>query len=301
MEEVIMELISVQKIARIAPRSRDNYFEAIRWGETLFEQHEITKPLRMAHFLAQALHETDGFTILRENMNYSAKRLLEIFGVGRHSASITVGEAEALAHNPEAIAERVYGLGNSHKAIELGNTRDGDGYRYRGNGILQITGRSNHRRLGIVSKVDFEENPDLVTAPEHALKPALHEWTENNLNAFADRNDIRTITLKINGGLIGLASREAWFDKAWNLLKSETDPEEAWMACDKDENVEWLQEALNDLGAKPKLVVDGRYGPATRMAVKDFQTVAGIKVDGVAGPVTKVAIKLRRDTVRGGD
>jgi putative chitinase len=295
-----MTLITVDKIARIAPNSRDNYFEAIRCGESLFEQHDITRPLRMAHFLAQALHETNGFTILRENMHYSAKRLLEIFGVGRHSAGVTAEEASELAGHPEAIAERVYGLGNSRKALELGNTQAGDGFRYRGNGILQTTGRSNHRHLGVISGVDFENDPDLVTVPEHALKPALTEWTENNLNACADRNDIRTITLKINGGLTGLASREAWFDKAWGLLKSDTDPEEAWEACDKDENVEWLQEALNDLGADPALVVDGRYGSATRKAVKDFQAVAGIGVDGVAGPVTKAAIKLRLDTIRGG-
>jgi putative chitinase len=81
----------------------------------------------MTHILAQALRETGGFTILREKMNYSAPRLFEIFGVNRHSAAITAVEAERLAFQPEAIAERVYGLGNPRKASELGNTEPGDG------------------------------------------------------------------------------------------------------------------------------------------------------------------------------
>jgi putative chitinase len=254
----------------------------------------------MAHFLAQALHETGGFTVLRENMNYSAPRLLEIFGVNRHSAGVTAAEAGSLAHHPEAIAERVYGLGNPRKARELGNTQQGDGFRYRGNGVLQTTGRGSHRRLGVACGLDFEGNPEIVITSEHALKPALQEWTDNNLNVSADRNDIRTITRRINGGFIGLADREAWFNRLWSLLRDENQPAEAWEASDRDNKVRWLQRALNDLGAEPKLVVDGRYGPATRKAVRDFQTAAGIVVDGIAGPVTEASIRLKLATIRGG-
>lgn len=219
-----MTLNALAIVNRITPRAHANYLEALRQGDPLFEQHGITTPLRMAHFLAQALHETGGFTILRENMNYSAARMVEIFGVNRHSAAVTDSEATALAGKPEAIAERVYGLGNPRKARELGNMQPGDGFRYRGNGVLQTTGRGNHRRMGMAWGVDFEDNPDLVTAPEHALKPALHEWTENNLNDFADQNDIRTITRRINGGFIGLAGREAWFNKIWPLLNTDGQP-----------------------------------------------------------------------------
>jgi len=293
-----MTINAVDTVNRIAPHARDTYLEAIRQGGPLFEQHGITTPLRIAHFLAQALHETGGFTILRENMNYSAQRLIQIFGIGHHSAAVTASEAARLAGHPEAIAERVYGLGNSRKARELGNTKPGDGFRYRGNGVLQITGRAAHRRMGAACGVDFEGNPELVTAPEHALKPALQEWTENNLNFFADKNDVRTITRKINGGFNGLSEREAWFSKAWPLLKAYNQPAEPWQASDEDDKVKWLQEALNDLGADPKLVIDGRYGPATRQAVKDFQTAAGIVADGIAGPVTEAAIKLKLDTIR---
>jgi len=294
-----MAINTVDAVTRIAPHARDNYLEAIRTGGPLFEQHGITTPLRMAHFLAQALLETGGFTVLRENMNYSAQRLLEIFGVHRHTAAVTASEAAQLAGHPEAIAERVYGLGNPRKARELGNTQPGDGFRYRGNGVLQTTGRGNHQRIGIACGLDLEGNPDLATAPEHALKPALHEWTENNLNIFADKNDIRTITLRINGGLTGLSDREAWFDKAWSLLKADSQPLEPWRASNEDDQVKWLQEALNDLGADPKLDVDGRYGPATRQAVRNFQAAVGIAVDGIAGPVTEAAIKLSLNTIRG--
>jgi len=289
----------IKTVERVAPKAHNNYLEAIRRGEQLFNDHQITTHLRMAHFLAQALHETGGFRILRENMNYSAKRMLEIFGVGNHSAAVTPAEAASLANRPEAIAERVYGLGNPRKARELGNTMPGDGFRYRGNGVLQTTGRGKHKHMGDAAHVDFEGNPDLVTHPDHALKPALIEWTQNDLNAFADKNDIRTITRRINGGFNGLQEREAWFAKAWLLLKDVSDPTEAWEIGDGEDDVKDLQQALNDLGADPKLDVDGLYGPATRRTVREFQAAAGLKVDGIAGPVTEAAIKLRLDIIRG--
>jgi len=285
-------------VSRVAPNARDNYLDAIRQGDPLFEQHGIITPLRAAHFLAQALHETGGFTVLRENMNFSARRLVEVFGVGHHSAAVTETEAATLAGHPEAIAERVYGLGNPRKARELGNTEPGDGFRYRGNGVLQTTGRSSHRRMGQACGVDFEGKPESVTAPEHALKPALQEWTDNDLNTFADRNDIRTITLKINGGFNGLAEREALFNRIFPLLTNGTETAVPSEVVDADDNMKSLQQALNDLGANPKLAVDGRFGPATRRAVKEFQTAAGIVADGIPGPVTEAAIKLRLDRIR---
>ena len=146
-------------------------------------------------------------------MSYSVPRMLQIFGVGHHSARVTAAEAPGLAHNQFALAERVYGLGNPAKAHELGNTEAGDGFRYRGNGILQTTGRGAHRRMGQACGLDLEGNPDLATIPENVLKPALQEWSEGNLNRFADLNDIRTITKRINGGLNGFPERQAFFSR----------------------------------------------------------------------------------------
>jgi putative chitinase len=216
-----MALNTIDVVKQVAPNIRPDYLEALEEGVPLFEQHGITTPIRMAHFLAQALHESGAFTVLRENMNFRAQRLLEVFGVGVHSAKITPAEAQKLAHHPEEIAERVYGLGNPKKAKELENTEPGDGFKYRGNGILQTTGRGSHRRMGEKVGVDFEGNPNLVTSPEHALKPALQEWTDGNLNKFADASDIRSITLRINGGLNGFENRKAFLAKVSPLLRND--------------------------------------------------------------------------------
>lgn len=215
-----MPLNTIDVVKRVARRAHPNYLEAIQQGEPLFEHHGITTPARMAHFLAQAMQETGSFKVLRESMDYSAPRMLEIFGIGHHSARIKPPEARTLAHQDQSLAERVYGLGNPKKARELGNTETGDGFRYRGNGVLQTTGREAHRRMGLACGLDFEGNPDLLTLPEHALKPALQEWTNNNLNVAADRGQIRTITLRINGGLNGFPERKAFFAQLFPLLKT---------------------------------------------------------------------------------
>ncbi len=138
-----------------------------------------------------------------------------------------------------------------------------------------------------------------MTDPEHALKPALQEWTEGNLNAEADRNNINQITRRINGGFNGLSDRKLLFNKIFPLLYKGSQAVDPDLAGLEDPEVKRLQEALNDLGADPKLVVDGRMGPKTRMAIRAFQAVAGIEVDGIAGPITEAAIELRLSTLRG--
>lgn len=211
---------TLKVLAQVAPKAHPNYIRAIRENGALFERHGITTPRRMAHFLAQALTETGAFKVLRENMNYKVPQMLKIFGVGKHSAKITAAEAPRFAMNAEALAERVYGLGNPKKARELGNTQPGDGFRYRGNGVLQMTGRDGHRRRGAANGLDFENQPELATLPEHALKPALQEWADGNLNKFADIDDIRTITKRINGGLNGFDDRKKWFAKLLPKLQA---------------------------------------------------------------------------------
>lgn len=210
----------IDVVRKVCPKGRASYLAAFENGDVLFRQHGITTPLRLAHFLAQCLHETGGLTIEWESGNYSASRLLEIFGVGHHSAAVTASEAQRLAHDGPAIFERVYGLGNPRKARELGNTHPGDGYRYRGGGIMQTTGRANYKRMGEKCGIDFEANPELVLSADHALKPALAEWTEGHLNDAADRDDIRAITKRINGGFNGLVDRQAWLARLRPLIHS---------------------------------------------------------------------------------
>ncbi|HEX3486669.1 MAG TPA: peptidoglycan-binding protein [Micropepsaceae bacterium] len=281
-------------LTTLAPNARSNYVEAFQNGEPALNRHEITTPLRLAHFLAQFLHETGGGRVLEENLNYTtADRLAAIFGEGHHSAAIRADEVTALLSNPQGLAERVYGLGNPGKARELGNLRAGDGYRFRGRGPLQTTGGSNYQRAATRAGVDFYANPDLIVTPENVLSPALNEWTDNGLNAAADRNDIRAITKAINGGYNGITERQTWFDKIWPLANGAATPPEAWQAATPDESTSWLQTALNRVGADPSLVVDGRYGPATTQAVKWFQGQAGLTVDGIAGDITRAALRAR--------
>lgn len=208
-----MPVRPIDVVDKVAPKARPEYRAAIAAGDALFSKAGINTPLRLAHFLAQCLHETGGLTITYESGNYKAARIMEIFGIGHHSAAVKESEAAQLAGDGPALFERVYGLGNPKKAKELGNLQPGDGWRYRGCGIMQTTGRANYREMGKKCGVDFEGHPELVLSAEHALKPALAEWTAGNLNAAADRDDILTITKRINGGTNGLDDRKAWFAK----------------------------------------------------------------------------------------
>jgi putative chitinase len=283
---------------KLCPRANASYIEAFDRGDALLAQHGITTPLRLAHFLAQVFHETGGLTVLREDMRYRAPRIMEIFGVGRHSAGVTQAEAARLAGDGPALAERVYGLGNPRKARELGNTKPGDGWRYRGNGIMQTTGRGNHRRMGerCGEGCDFEGRPDLVTDPDYALKPALAEWTEGRLNVLADRNDLKSITRKINGGYNGLADRRAWFDRIWKEIGGPADAVEPKTVAEPDPEVIECQEKLQALGYKVSRT--GFMNDETQKALRDFQTKAEIRADGLYGPVTEAAMDLRLSSTK---
>jgi putative chitinase len=305
-------------IDRLTRHAQPSYREAFATGDRILALYGIATPLRVAHFLAQVLHETGGLTILEENLSYRAERIVEVFGPGRHSASIGLDEARALARNPPALAERVYGLGNPRKARELGNGEPGDGFRYRGRGVLQTTGRANYKRLGARAGVAFEASPELVTSAQHALVPALLEWSQGSLNAAADRNDIAAITRRINGGFNGFADRKAWLDKVWPLVRDGVavdgtgslgmsartaralppEAREPWRVARPDRETRELQEALRSFGIAPDLAVDGRFGPRTRAALVEFQKLAQVPADGIYGPVTKAALRLRLDALR---
>jgi putative chitinase len=216
---------AVDVVRKVAPKAKPEYIAAFEAGDALLKKHEINTPERLSHFLAQVLHETGGLTILWESGAYSAERLIEIFGEGNHTAGITEFEAQQLARNGPAIFERVYGLGNPKKARELGNTRPGDGWRFRGGGMMQTTGGYNYKAMGERCGVDFYNHPELIVSAEHALKPALAEWTSGGLNAFADEDDLLSISRKINLGNVnskrtpnGWADRQFWYRKASSVI-----------------------------------------------------------------------------------
>ncbi|WP_322997542.1 peptidoglycan-binding protein [Castellaniella sp.] len=274
---------AVDYVRRFAPKARAQYVAAFEAGDALFSKYGVTTPLRLAHFLAQVMHETGGLTVLRESGSYSAKRIVEVFGVGRHSARVTQAEAAKLARKPSALFERVYGLGNPKKAKELGNTKAGDGWRYRGNGIMQTTGRYNHRAMGQKAGLGdlFEDDPGKVTAAEYALIPALVEWQAGGCNALADANNILAISRVINLGNAkskatpnGMADRRAWFNRLWPAIRdgdfsvSSAKPADPGMSRDE---IKPLQKRLRDLGYFEVGLVDGLIGKNTRSGIRNFQ------------------------------
>lgn len=178
--------------------------------ETLnkFAKHYNKSLVQTVHFFAQIHHESGGFTIGRENMNYTTtKRIMEIFGSGVHSAKITLDEAKVLVRQPYKLAERVYGILNPTKAKELGNTKIGDGYKYRGGGALQCTGGNDYMKYG---GIELYENPDLITETEYYFTTALKEFDARGIWTLAkdfSRKSIERVTKRVNGGYNGLNDR----------------------------------------------------------------------------------------------
>jgi predicted chitinase len=178
--------------------------------EQLLPKYDIAKSkLRLAHFFSQVLHESGCMRFDMENLNYSAKALRAVFGKYFETAD----QAEKYARQPEKIANRVYAdrMGN-------GSESSGDGWKYRGRGLIQLTGKNNYQAFANWMDDDtIIENPDLV-ASEYAVHSAVFFWDRNNLNAIADQDDVRKLTRRINGGDNGLAHRRELLNKANGLL-----------------------------------------------------------------------------------
>ena len=203
--------LTVDTLKAFAPKARPDYAAVLGTeGNAVLSRYGINEsPLRFCHFMAQVGHECGGFTITTESLKYTAERMVEMFGPGRHSAKLTLAEARTLVGKEEAFAERIYGLGNPTMARSLGNTAPGDGYKYRGRGFIQLTGRSEYREVGRMIGIDLEAQPEKAAEPLPALMSAAALWDDRDLNAYADRNDIVLITKKINGGRNGLDDRQS--------------------------------------------------------------------------------------------
>lgn len=212
-------------LRKMWPKSPRSRIQAVaRVSDDVFNEFDVTTPLRVAHLMAQISHENNAGTATRENMNYRADRIMQVFGVGRHSAAITQAEAARLAGNPRALAERVYGLGNPKKAKELGNTQPGDGYRYRGNGDMQTTGRGGHRRVSELTGIDVESNPEMMEDPAISFRVAVAEFVALRCLAAADQDNIGLVTKRINGGSNGLAERKVWLRRWKDALDGLEEP-----------------------------------------------------------------------------
>jgi putative chitinase len=173
-----------------------------------FNNYEINTKLRKCHFLAQILHESGMFLTVVENLNYSEEGLLKVF-----KKYFTPELAKQYARKPEKIASRVYA-----NRIGNGNEASGDGWKYRGRGILQNTAKSNYQQLAEEMGIDLLTHPELLELPANAVTAAALFWDNNNLNALADKDDIVTITKRINGGVNGIKHREELLKKCKEIL-----------------------------------------------------------------------------------
>lgn len=221
--------------------------------------YQIDSRLRIAHFLAQTCHETAGY------------RTTEEFASG----------------------QAYEGRG------DLGNTRPGDGVRYKGRGLLQLTGRDNYRRIGDALGLDLERQPELAADPVVSLKIACEFWKRNAINPLCDADNVVGVTLKVNGGRNGLAERSALTSKAKAaiarieafMLTGQAPPAAGRPVLrrgSRGERVGELQELLRARGFA--LAHDEDFGPATELAVSLFQRQNGLDADGIVGQETWKAL-----------
>lgn len=169
----------------------------------------ITTPERQAHFIAQIMHESSFFRRTEENLNYSALGLLSTF-----PSRFTKKEAFMYAGMPEQIANRAYANKGGN-----GDEHSGDGWKYRGRGLMQITLKDNYKELSADWGIDVLNHPDLLKIPEWAVRSACWYWWKRGLNKIADTGSVKDVTRKINTGLLGLKEREDLFKKAILIFK----------------------------------------------------------------------------------
>lgn len=265
-------MITREMIKRIAPNSKDDIVGPLVGYLNKYmpdQKYQVNTYLRVCHFLAQAAHEAASFRTLEE---YASGAAYE----GRK---------------------------------DLGNVNRGDGIRYKGRGIFQLTGRFNYRRIGAMIGMDLENNPELAESPEVSVLTALEYWKSRSLNTYADKDDVRTITYRINGGYNGFNDRVEYLEKCKNVIpknidfttpiappvvppvaspvvtapaKPEVPPQPINIVVakkgDKSPYISDLQKMLIKKGAK--IVADGDFGAKTEQAVKDFQVKNNLKVTG---------------------
>ena len=175
---------------------------------TAFEKYDISSPKRQANFIGQCAHESNNFRTLEENLHYSASALMRVWPSRFPDNDV----AEKYANNPEKIANKVY-------AGRMGNTEEGDGWKYHGRGLIQLTGKENYVNCGLGLGVDFIGSPDRLLDPLYAALSAGWYWNKRGLNAFADIGDVVALTKRINGGTLGLDDRVMRTNQALRVLQ----------------------------------------------------------------------------------
>lgn len=201
-------ILTKEQLAQLIPGNPyiDYWYNAL---EQLLPDYDINTPQRVAAFIAQCAHESGGFKFIKENLNYKAASLRKVFPKYFPDDAI----AARYANKPEMIANRVYGgrMGN-------GPEESGDGFRYCGRGLIQLTGKNNYEEFAMSIETPVEEIPDYLATFEGAAQSACWFWEKNNLNKWADTGDIKELTRRINGGYIGLEDRIKHYNHALHVM-----------------------------------------------------------------------------------
>ncbi len=202
-----MSILSLQQLKQMVKNPYiDHWHEAL---DQLLPDYDINTPLRVAHFIAQCAHESGNFLFIKENLNYRAESLMKTWP----RLFPTIEIARQYEKQPEKIANRAYGnrMGNGDEA-------SGDGWRYCGRGLIQLTGRDNYTFFAGSLDISVEEAAEYLATFEGAAQSACWYWEQNNLNRFADANDAKGLTRAINGGYIGLEDRIKHTEHALHVL-----------------------------------------------------------------------------------
>ena len=215
MTGIAVEAAIIAASGRDSKRTREAFHGFMAVKEWLDLRGLLYTPLRLAHLLGQCAHESTGFTRRTENLTYTtAERIRAVFGKRRFPSLV---DAQGYVRQPQMLANEVYGG-------RMGNTRPDDGWRYRGRGWIQLTGRENYKRFGAPLDLDLDGEPDLASTPAAAWKIAtaylaIRVRAGKTALEWADLNDARMVTRIVNGGLAGLVDRRARTDRALAALR----------------------------------------------------------------------------------
>jgi len=203
-------MITLDQLQKMLPNNNNvqDWYEVI---EKNLPNYDINTIFRIAAFISQCSHESAGFTRITENLNYKTESLLRTFPSHFQDSD----DADEYAHKPEKIANRIYAdrMGN-------GSEDSGDGWRYRGRGVIQLTGKDNYQSLANSIQMNLEDVPAYLETFDGALVSACWFWVKKDLNTLADSEDIESITKKINGGLLGLEERQDKYDEYKEILNT---------------------------------------------------------------------------------
>lgn len=281
-----------EQLAQLIPRNK----EIDEWYDLLvavLPRYNITTKIRAASFISQCAHESYDFTRLEENLNYSKRALETVFS--RYFGAPPKRNAAEYARKPEKIANYVYM--DEYRTYKLGNVNPGDGWRFRGKGLKQVTGRSNVTRFAHSIGITADEASEYLLTKQGALHSACWFWDSRNLNKVADTGDVVKLSKIINGGTNGLDDRVRRFDDAMSILSESNTPEmpETFME-EVETELEYddfgiLQKGstghgVREVQRKLNLAIDGVFGPNTEKALKAWQKQHGLVADGIAGPNT---------------